>query len=288
MRPRCIPATSDSSAVLVNSGLAHRAHRRVRCRRRGDLGADPRRISGGDGDDRLHLVHDPQPCSDPPAAHPPEAQLPHPVGLPQPPSPAQPPCLTPFAVGDFVAQAALQPTAHPRQLRRIQAEVLLLGHLDRHRLERLQPGRAAQRTAAGAVAAEHPRFVAHADLAHLDPRAEMRGEIAHQLAEIDPAFSRVVEDQPRAVEQLLDAGQLHRQAALLDLQKADALRFMLALLVLEPRNDVLLRRAPDDLRRVVGRRPPRRQRGNRTLDGAECRTGGCLDHHLIARHVRRL
>ena len=193
-----------------------------------------------------------------------------------------------FAVGDFVAQAALQATAHPRQLGRVQAEVLLLGHLDRHRLERLQPGRAAERTAAGAVAAEHPRFVSYADLAHLDPRPEVRGEVAHQLPEIDPAFSRVIEDQPRAVEQLFDAGQLHRQAALLDLQKADPLRFLLALVVLEPGNDVGMGRAPDDLCRVIGRRPPRRQRGNRTLDGAECRTGGCLDHHLIARHVRRL
>ena len=100
------------------------------------------------------------------------------------PRSAQPPCLTPFAVRQLVAQAAFQAAAHARQLRRVQAEVLLLGHLDRHRLERLQPGRAAQRAAAGAVAAEHLGFVAHADLAHLDAHPEMRGQIAHQLAEV--------------------------------------------------------------------------------------------------------
>src|SRR5689334_6759869 len=58
------------------------------------------------------------------------------------------------AVGQLVAQAALETAALSRQLRRIQAELLLLRHLDRHRLERGQPGRAAQRSAAGPVAAE--------------------------------------------------------------------------------------------------------------------------------------
>ena len=75
----------------------------------------------------------------------------------------------------------------------------------------------------------------------------MRRQIAHQLAEVDAAFGRVIEDQPRAVEQLLDARQLHREAALADLQQADALRLLLALLVLQPRDDVLARRAAHDL-----------------------------------------
>src|SRR4051812_43763676 len=45
-----------------------------------------------------------------------------------------------FAVRQLVAQAALQPPALTGQLRRIQAQLLLLRHLDRDRLERAQPG----------------------------------------------------------------------------------------------------------------------------------------------------
>src|SRR5262245_7004693 len=75
-------------------------------------------------------------------------------------------------VRQLVPQAALQAAAQPRQLRRVETEVLLLRHLDRDWLEGLQEGRAAQRPAAGAVAADHLGFVADADLAHLDARAE--------------------------------------------------------------------------------------------------------------------
>src|SRR5688572_11130336 len=52
-----------------------------------------------------------------------------------------------FPVRQLVAQAALQPAALPGELRRIEAELLLLRHLDRHRFERSQPGGAAQWTA---------------------------------------------------------------------------------------------------------------------------------------------
>src|SRR5881392_2519933 len=77
-----------------------------------------------------------------------------------------------FAVGQLVAQAAFQPAALAGELRRIETELLLLGHLDRDRLERAQPGRAAERAAARTVAAEHLGFVADADLSHLDAHPE--------------------------------------------------------------------------------------------------------------------
>src|SRR4051812_49552838 len=48
-------------------------------------------------------------------------------------------------VGELVAQAAFEPAAHARELRRVEAEALLLRHLDRDRLERLQPRGAAER-----------------------------------------------------------------------------------------------------------------------------------------------
>src|SRR5258708_28851681 len=94
--------------------------------------------------------------------------------------------LHPFPVRQLVAEAALQPAALPRELRGIQAQVLLLRHLDRHRLERAEPCGTAERTAAGAVAAEHLRLVADADLAHLHPHAEVLGQIPHQLPEDHP------------------------------------------------------------------------------------------------------
>src|SRR6185436_16921503 len=138
-----------------------------------------------------------------------------------------------LGVGQLVAQAALQAPAQPRQLRRVEAQVLLLGHLDRDRLERLQEGRAAERTAAGAVAAVHLRLVADADLAHFDSRPELGRQLAHQLAEVDAAVGGEIENQLRAVERLLDPRQLHAEAALADLQERDAICLLLAMLMLE-------------------------------------------------------
>ena len=43
-------------------------------------------------------------------------------------------------------------------------------------------------------------------------RPELGRQLAHQLAEVDAAVGREVEDQPRSVEHLLDARQLHRRA----------------------------------------------------------------------------
>src|SRR5260221_6815929 len=73
-----------------------------------------------------------------------------------------------FAVRQLVAQAALQTAALPRELRGVEAEILLLRHLDRDRLERPQPRRAAEPPAAATVDAEPLRLVADADLPGLD------------------------------------------------------------------------------------------------------------------------
>src|SRR5262245_61282436 len=144
-----------------------------------------------------------------------------------------------FAVRQFVTQTALQTAAHARQLRGVQAQVLQLGHLDGHRLERLEPGRTTQRTPAGSVAAEHTRFVPYPDLTHLDPRPEVRGEIAHQLAEVHTSLRGVIEDEARTVEDLFHSRELHRKTALADLQQADPMRITLALLVFQPCDDVV-------------------------------------------------
>src|SRR5262245_39631181 len=108
-----------------------------------------------------------------------------------------------LGVRQFVTQTALQPPAQPRQFRRVEAQVLLLSHLDRDRLERMEKRGAAERPPARAVAAEHFGLVADAHLPHLDPRAQLGRQLADELAEIDTPLSREVEDDPRAVERLL-------------------------------------------------------------------------------------
>src|SRR5439155_632738 len=116
-----------------------------------------------------------------------------------------------FRVGQLVAQAALQPAAQAGQLRGIQAQVLLLRHLDRDRLERREKRRAAERPSARAVAANHLRFVPHADLPHLDARVELGRELAPELAENDAAFGGEIENEARAVERLLGLCELHAE-----------------------------------------------------------------------------
>src|SRR5277367_657180 len=64
---------------------------------------------------------------------------------------AAPAVLDALRIGQLVAEAAFQASAQARELRRVEAQVLLLRHLDRDRLERLQERRAAQRTTARAV-----------------------------------------------------------------------------------------------------------------------------------------
>src|SRR5262249_50000016 len=161
-------------------------------------------------------------------------------------------------VGKLVPQAALEAAAEAGQLRRVEAQILLLPHLDGARLDRLQERRAAQRPPAPAVAPVHLRLVAHADLAHLDARAELRGELAHEFPEIDAAVGREIEDQLRAVEGLFDARELHPEAALADLQQRYPVRLLLAALVLQTRDDVVARREAHDALRRVGRRTPLR------------------------------
>src|SRR5205814_7626985 len=120
----------------------------------------------------------------------------------------------PLGVRQLVAEAALQPPAQSGELRGIQAEILLLGHLDRDGLERRQEGRAAQGAAAGAVAPEHLGLVPHPDLPHLDTGLELRRELPDQLAKVDARIRREVENEPGSVEGLLDARELHRESPL--------------------------------------------------------------------------
>src|SRR5712691_12061358 len=188
-----------------------------------------------------------------------------------------------LGVGKLVTETALEPAAQAGELRWIQAQVLLLGHLDRDGLERLQERRAAERTAAGTVPAVHLGLVANTDLPHLDPRPELRRELAHELAEVDPAVGGEIEEQLRSVERLLDACQLHPQSALADLQERDAKRLLLTVLVLQAGDDVFLARQPHDaLRRVLRRTPFRLELWDPAHDGPDRRATFRLHDNTVA------
>jgi hypothetical protein len=97
-------------------------------------------------------------------------------------------------------------------------------------------------------------------LPHLDANTEMRREIANQLAKVDASFGGVIENEPGAIEQLFHPRQLHGEAALPNLHQTDALRFLLALLMFEPGDDILARRPAHDLQLgTFGRAFPRRK-----------------------------
>src|SRR5881397_3552743 len=63
----------------------------------------------------------------------------------------------------LVAETALEPPAHARELGGVQREALLLRHLDRDGLELLEPRRAAELPPAWSDAAGHLGLVARAD-----------------------------------------------------------------------------------------------------------------------------
>src|SRR5436190_2202853 len=91
-------------------------------------------------------------------------------------------------LGQLIRQAAHEPPARARDLAGVQGELLLARHLERDRVEILEPGGAAERAPARPAAVHAPRLVAHPDLAQLDPGVKLGGQVLHQLAEIDPVL----------------------------------------------------------------------------------------------------
>jgi hypothetical protein len=136
--------------------------------------------------------------------------------------------------------------------------VLPFGHLDRDRLESLEPRRATQGAATRPVSAEDPRLVAGSNLSHLDPTTELRSQVANEISEIDSLLRREIEEETRSVELLLDPNQLHRQTAFLDLHHSDAMRVSLALLLFETSRHILRGRGSQHPVRGAGRADARR------------------------------
>ena len=142
----------------------------------------------------------------------------------------------------LVFQAAHEPAARAGDLRRIQAEVLRLGHFDGNRLEIIEEFLAAEGPAAYAESADHLGLVAHADLPQLNARAEDGGQILDQLAEIDASVRREEKQKLAAVKGAFRRDKLHFQPVRGDLLLADLKGLLFLFLVLCVRALVLLRR----------------------------------------------
>ena len=80
---------------------------------------------------------------------------------------------------------------------------------------------AADRLAAVAVIGQQFGFVSNADLTHFDPQFEVPGQNADEIAEVDPLFREVIDNQSVAAEEPFDVDQLHLQFALGDLSQAE-------------------------------------------------------------------
>jgi hypothetical protein len=159
----------------------------------------------------------------------------------------------------------------------------LLRHLDRDRLEGLQERRAAERLLTRDVAADHLRFVAHADLAHLDPGAEFAA--SSRTSSRNDAAAAV--SKRATVERLLDLRQLH-PGPRSHFQRGDAERFRLPMLMFEAMTMSSRWRADDPGRHVTGGPPLLVQLRNRSHDGAHGCAGVGLHDHAIAGQRTRL
>ena len=122
-----------------------------------------------------------------------------------------------FLIGiGLVAKAAHEATAQARNLLRVQRQILVFRHANRHRIELAAQASAAQLLAAVPETADDARFVAHADLTHVDSNMEFRSERAYEFAEIDALICFEIENRFVAIEKELDGHGMHIELVLLD------------------------------------------------------------------------
>jgi hypothetical protein len=140
---------------------------------------------------------------------------------------ARHPALDAHVLFMFVGKAAEQASTNPADLRRVQREVLILRHFNRHARVVGKECGAAEQATAWTDAAQEFCLVARTDLAEFDAGAKRARQIAHQGAEIDAFFSGEVEGQSRAVERILGFDQAHRQSVFLDFFGAAGEQFVL-------------------------------------------------------------
>ena len=122
-----------------------------------------------------------------------------------------------FLIGiGLVAKAAHEATAQARNLLRVQRQILVFRHANRHRIELAAQASAAQLLTAMPETADDASFVAHADLTHVDANVEFRSERAHEFAEIDALICLEIEDRLVAIEKEFDGHGMHIELVLLD------------------------------------------------------------------------
>src|SRR5258705_520117 len=111
----------------------------------------------------------------------------------------------------LVAQAAHQAAARAGTLRGIEGQPLVLRDAEVPRPQLRQPRSGAVLASATADAIQSLGFIAHADLLQLDPGAEQRSKIAHEVAEIDPLVRSEVERELLAIPLPLGVRELHAE-----------------------------------------------------------------------------
>lgn len=165
--------------------------------------------------------------------------------------------LEPLVQGMFVLQATHQPAARAGDAQRVEREVLVLRHPDRHRLEVGEERGTAQVTTARADAALHARRVAGGELPQLDPAVQRGAQIADQGTEVHPVRrgevdGRAVAAGLRRGQDVVDGHHLHRQAVLADQPLGGHLRVGLAPAQQLVAVQVVLAGQPGQFRETVG------------------------------------
>ena len=108
-------------------------------------------------------------------------------------------------------QAAHESAADTADLGRVQCQILVFCHFDRHRLEIPQECCAAQSSAANADAAEHFRFITDTDLPQFDTHTEHCRQLFYQFTEVYTTVRGKVKDQFILIECHFHIHQFHVQ-----------------------------------------------------------------------------
>ena len=147
----------------------------------------------------------------------------------------------------LILKAAHQSSAGSGDLGRIERKILFLCHLDRNRREVAQVGGAAEFSAADPHTAQHLRLIAYADLPQLDPHAEYRSQVFHQIPEIDSPVRGKIKKDLASVKGILRIHQLHVKVMLSHLFPADVQSLFFFCPVFLNLLRIFLRRDPDHL-----------------------------------------
>lgn len=130
----------------------------------------------------------------------------------------------------FVAEAAHEAAAAAADFERVERGLLHFGRFHGDGLEDFEEVFAAAILAAAFVVGDEAGFVASAHLAEFDAGAELGGEIADEIAEVDAVFGEVVEGEAFAAEDRLSLDDLHGQLVGLGDGAGAHFEFVLALL----------------------------------------------------------